>query len=173
MQFETSERIDTTASRDQVMTLASQQFKKVASRVESEVDLQFLIVTGVEETFGSINRTDRTKVDCKQLPSGWLLTAEVSYKPSFAFWIILIITLFSYVGWIIPIGLYLIQRNTVKSGVAAVLSRVGNELRVAPTAMPAAQASSVDDLTKLADLKERGFLTADEFEAKKRQILGR
>ena len=172
MQFETSERVDTSATRAEVMTLASQQFKKVARRVDAEVDFEFLIVTGVEETFGSINRTDRTKIDCKQLPSGWLLTAEVSYKPSFAFWIILILALFSYVGWIIPIAFYLIQRNTVKSGVAAVLSRVGNELREAPMAMAGAPRSSVDELAKLADLKERGFLTAEEFEAKKREILG-
>lgn len=32
--------------------------------------------------------------------------------------------------------------------------------------------SSVDELEKLAELKEKGILTTEEFEAKKKQILG-
>jgi hypothetical protein len=170
MQFEVSERIDTSAERKDVMNLALAQFRKIAETVVIENDQ--IVAKGVEATFGSINRADRTVVDCKKLPSGWLLTAEVAYRPSVAFWIILILMLFTYIGWLIPIAFYLIQRNTVKSGVAAALSRVSNEMRDAPTAMAAVpQSSSIDELAKLADLKERGFITDEEFEAKKQQLL--
>lgn len=172
MQFEVSERIDTSVERKAVMNLALEQFRKIADKVNIENDQ--IVAKGVETTFGSINRADRTVVDCKKLPGGWLLTAEVAYRPSVAFWIILILMLFTYIGWLIPIAFYLIQRNTVKSGVAAALSRVSNEMRDAPTAMATApQSSSIDELAKLADLKERGFITGEEFEAKKQQLLAR
>ncbi len=170
MHFEVSERIDTSAERTDVMNLALAQFRKISDSVNIEHDM--IVAKGVEATFGSINRTDRTVIDCKQLPSGWLLTAEVTYRPSFAFWIILIVMLFSYVGWLIPIAFYLIQRNTVRSAVASALTRVSNEMREAPGVMAAnSRLSSLDELAKLADLKERGFITDEEFNAKKRQLL--
>jgi Short C-terminal domain len=43
---------------------------------------------------------------------------------------------------------------------------------VADVSQPAAQNSQADELQKLASLKEQGYLTQDEFEAKKKQILG-
>ncbi len=170
MQFELSERIDTSAERRDVMNLALEQFRKIADSVNIESDR--IVTKGVETTFGSINRADCTVVDCKKLPSGWLLTAEVAYRPSVAFWIILIVMLFTYIGWLIPIAFYLTQRNTVKSGVAAALSRVGNEMRDATTATSAVpQSSSIDELAKLANLRERGFISEEEFNTKKQQLL--
>jgi hypothetical protein len=35
-----------------------------------------------------------------------------------------------------------------------------------------AAASTVDSLTKLADLRDRGVLTEDEFQAQKKKLLG-
>lgn len=83
------------------MNLALGQFRKIAETVVIENDQ--IVAKGVEATFGSINRADRTVVDCKKLPSGWLLTAEVAYRPSVAFWIILILMLFTYIGWLMGI----------------------------------------------------------------------
>ena len=67
MQFEVSERIDTSAERKDVMNLALAQFRKIAETVVIENDQ--IVAKGVEATFGSINRADRTVVDCKKLPS--------------------------------------------------------------------------------------------------------
>jgi len=39
-------------------------------------------------------------------------------------------------------------------------------------AAPAAQESYLDELERLADLRDRGILSDEEFEAKKRQLLG-
>ena len=39
-------------------------------------------------------------------------------------------------------------------------------------AAPAAQESYLDELERLADLRDRGILSDEEFEAKKRQVLG-
>jgi hypothetical protein len=41
-----------------------------------------------------------------------------------------------------------------------------------PTTEPASQESYLDELEKLADLRDRGIITEDEFEAKKQQLLG-
>ena len=40
------------------------------------------------------------------------------------------------------------------------------------TPSPAANDSSINDLEKLADLRDKGIITPTEFEAKKKQILG-
>lgn len=44
--------------------------------------------------------------------------------------------------------------------------------QAASAATAAATTSTADELAKLADLVERGFLTREEFEAKKKQLLG-
>lgn len=41
-----------------------------------------------------------------------------------------------------------------------------------PTPVPAAPKSDADEIRKLADLKEQGHLTEEEFQAKKSAILG-
>lgn len=170
MQFEVSERIDTSVPRKDVMNLALEQFRKISDSVK--IDGERIVARSVEATFGSINRADRTVIDCKKLPSGWLMAAEVSYRPSVVFWVFFLASLFTYVGWIIPLAFYLLQRNTVKAAVTSALNRVGNELRQAPThTSVAAPSSSIDQLAKLADLKDRGFLTDEEFANKKIQLL--
>lgn len=46
-----------------------------------------------------------------------------------------------------------------------------NRNRTAPPA-PAAPTGSIDDLRQLAELRDSGIITPEEFEAKKKQILG-
>ncbi len=41
-----------------------------------------------------------------------------------------------------------------------------------PAASPAPNESYLDELEKLADLRDRGVISAEDFEAKKKQILG-
>lgn len=47
-----------------------------------------------------------------------------------------------------------------------------NVAQAAPQAATPGTASTADELTKLADLRDRGILTDEEFDAKKRQMLG-
>ncbi len=55
------------------------------------------------------------------------------------------------------------------AAIKAALDRKMAALRGAP---PAAQSLGIDDLEKLASLRDRGILTEEEFMLKKRQILG-
>jgi hypothetical protein len=176
MQFEVAERIDTDRGIIEVIGLALDQFKKVSESVKVTDDYSF-VAKSIEATFGSINRSDKTQVSVKKLDGGWLLTAEVAYGPSFMFWVFALLALFTYVGWIIPVIFYLVQRTTVKNAVASCLKRVADELRRPAYAGglqgTSSAPSAIDELEKLAGLKERGFITDEEFAAKKVQLLRR
>lgn len=170
MRFEISKRVDTDRSIDDVIASAKQSFEKIAKSVDD--DQSGFVAKGVEATFGSINRTDRTIVRCAPAEGGAMIVADVHYKPSFAFWVILLLTLFSYVGWIIPIGFYLYQKSTVRSAVESALQKVHDELRRTTSQIAGPSLSSTaDELAKLADLRERGLLTDQEFAAQKAKLL--
>ena len=88
------------------------------------------------------------------------------------FWIILIITLFSWVFWLIPIAFYLLHKNTVKTAITECLLRVKNEFDQAAHEISKHAISNLEDLEKLGALREKGIISDSEFKAKKKQILG-
>ena len=109
MRFEVSEPVVTVAQSEQVLGVLETQFRKVASKADRHGDT--LTISAVEASFGSINRRDSTIVELKLKENGFLLVASVHYRPSLAFWCILVITLFSYVFWLVPIVFYLVQKK--------------------------------------------------------------
>lgn len=171
MHFEVSERLITNEPPEAVMEFAQRQFAKISGRTRLERGR--LTVRMVEASFGSINRSDVTSVTLQRIGGGYLLVSETDYRPSLWFWVFLIVLLFTYVGWLIPIVFYLYQRGTVKSAIQSAITRVVNEFSVAPMAVgyQTAPASSADELKKLAELRDSGVLSADEFEAQKRKLL--
>jgi len=101
------------------------------------------------------------------------MLADVTYKPSGWFWVILIITLFTWVFWLIPIAFYLVQKDTVRTAIAEAFTRVRNEFDESNLGDSPARAphTALDDLERLATLREKGLLTEEEFTAKKKQLL--
>ncbi len=169
MKFEVSERIRTTKSQDELLTVLEAQLKKVAETVQRSG--QTIEAKSIEASFGSINRKDTTTVSIKKADDGWLVVADVHYRPSVAFWIILIITLFTWVFWLLPIAFYLLQKNSVRTAITECLQRVKNEFDQPSQGNSQPATSSLEDLEKLGVLKEKGLITDSEFEAKKKQIL--
>lgn len=171
MHFELSERLITNEPPEAIMEFAQRQFAKISSKTRLERGQ--LTVRMVEATFGSINRSDVTRVSLQRVGGGHLVVSETDYRPSIWFWLLLIVLLFTYIGWLIPIAFYLYQRGTVKSAIQATISRVVNEFSVGP--MPLGYqngpSSNADELKKLAELRDSGVLSADEFEAQKRKLL--
>jgi hypothetical protein len=130
-------------------------------------------VKSIEASFGSVNRSDTTTVEMRDVDDGFLLVAYVHYRPSVAFWIILIISLFTWVFWIIPIVFYLIQKKTVQTGIQEVFTRIKNEFMSSEGGKARRQGSTdLDQLQKLAELRDSGVLSEEEFQTKKSQILG-
>jgi len=171
MKFEVSERLRTNATQHEVLTGLEEQFKKVSESVQRHGNS--LEAKSIEASFGSINRSDTTTVDIRGVDDGFLLVANVNYRPSVAFWIILIITLWTWVFWLIPIVFYLLQKKTVQNGIQEVFTRIKNEFMTSTENRPRRQESSdLDQLQKLAQLRDNGVLTEEEFQVKKAQLLG-
>jgi len=171
MKFEVSERITTSADKEEILRGLEEQFKKVSQSVMRNGDS--LVAESIEASFGSINRSDTTTLDIREMDDGFLVLANVHYRPSVAFWIILLITLFTYVFWLVPIVFYLVQKKTVQTGIQEVFTRVKNEFMSSSGTQPKKQgASDLDQLEKLASLKEKGVITEEEFQAKKKKLLG-
>ena len=171
MKFEVSERIVTSLGKEELLKALEEQFKKVSGNVQRHGET--LVAKSIEASFGSINRTDTSTIELKNVDDGFLAVASVHYRPSGAFWIILIITLFTWVFWLVPIVFYLVQRKTVQEGIQEVFIRVKNEFMSSARQRPNTNGQSdLDQLEKLASLKEKGAITEGEFQAKKKQLLG-
>ncbi len=170
MKFEVSERIRTSKSQDELLIALEAQFKKVAESIQRSG--QTIEAKSIEASFGSINRKDTTIVSMTKVDDGWMVVADVHYRPSIAFWIILIITLFTWVFWLVPIALYLLQKNTVRTAINECLQRVKNEFDQAVQGNFKPATSNLEDLEKLGALREKGLISDTEFDAKKKQILG-
>lgn len=170
MKFEVSERIRTNRSQDELLGALEEQFRKVSETVQrSGYSIE---AKSIEATFGSINRSDTTVVSLKQTDDGWLAIADVHYRPSVAFWVILIITLFTYIFWLLPIAFYLLQKSTVRTAIVECFQRIRNEFDKSGSAGASNALTSLEDLERLGALRDKGLLTEAEFQEKKRKMLG-
>lgn len=180
--FEVSARILTSSANEDILAALAAQFVGSAESV-GRVDERVLVVKQIEPTFGSINRSDTTHIEIRPRPNGVLLVASTHYSPSGWFWILSLVLLFTAVGWLFPIGFYLLQKRTVQARIERIFARVQDEFQSAPAPQPpvaqhSSSGGSADELAqmelleRLGDLLQRGVLTQEEFQAKKRQILG-
>lgn len=170
MRFEVSERIKTSKSEAELLTALDAQFNKISGSTNRAG--QTIIAKAIEASFGSINRSDTTTISLRKMDDGWLVLADVHYRPSFAFWVILIVTLFTTIGWIIPIAFYLLQKKTVREAIVECFQRIKNEHEQLLTYSQQNSLSSFEDIERWASLKEKGIITVSEFDEKKKQLLG-
>lgn len=172
MRFEVSERVQTNADKEDILRGLEEQFKKVAQSVSRSGDT--LNVKSVEASFGSVNRSDSATIDLREAEDGYLVVANVNYRPSVLFWIFVLIGLFTYIFWLIPIIFYLVQKKTVRSGIEEVFTRVKNEFMNASGKVrkKSKGPTDLDQLEKIGALKEKGLITEEEFQAKKKELLG-
>jgi uncharacterized membrane protein YciS (DUF1049 family) len=167
MKFEISERIRRNKSQNELLGFIENQFKKIAENVSCSG--QVVYVTSVEASFGSINRSDDSEIKLKKAEGGWLIVADVNYRPSIVFWIYFFIGLFSVAFWVIPLFFYINNKKTVKSAIAECLQRIKSEFEQSVNSQ---ENTAIDDLQKLGELKEKGLINENEFEIKKKQLLG-
>lgn len=168
MKSELSETITTNASEQEILNILSDQFKKVADSVSQKGNI--LSVKKINSFFGFF-RSDSSIIRIKENNGSFLLTADVDYRPSGLFWVILILTLFTYVGWLIPLIFFFYQKRTVRESIQDVFSRVKNEFPNTNKIIVLPKTDDLDELEKLHSLKEKGIITEDEFNAKKKKIL--
>ena len=164
MKFEVSEQIRCLAEKKAVLDSLEVQLRKISMKVERTGEA--IRVRGIEASFGSINRSDETVIRVQQKNNGFLCVAEVTYRPSIAFWIFFILGLFTILPWIPIVVFYLTQRKTVRSALLDVFLRIKNEFEIDL----ASRSSDLERLEKLALLKEKGVLSDAEFESQKREL---
>lgn len=170
MRFEVSETITTGANKEIVYKTLYTQFKKASESVGKYEG--YFIAKKIEGSFGSINRNDKSVVTIKEKNNGYLLVADVNYIPSFLFWVFLILLLFTYIGWVLPIIFYLYQKNTVRDGIQNIFMRVKNEFQdIGNKETSVNKPDSLEQLEKLYSLKEKGIITEDEYQLKKSEYL--
>ena len=172
MQFQVTERITTNASITDVGSAMQSNFQRIA--VSAVPVNNILRVTSIHATFGSINRTDITEIAIRPVENGYLLVADVKYRPSVAFWIILVITLFTWVFWLVPIIFYITQKDTVKRAIEEGFRNVKNELGSNQNSVTSnsQSTSAIADLEKLGSLLRQGLVSQQEFDEQKRRLLG-
>lgn len=175
MKFQVTDRIQTNASATQLLDALENQFKR-KSESQSRIG-DAIRVNSIEASFGSINRSDKTDITVRPADGGYLMVADVKYRPSVWFWVILIVTLFTYVLWLVPIVFYLIQKKTVKEGIEDCFRNTINEFGAAPNAgaiagSPSSTQSSIADLERLAGMLQQGLITQAEFDAHKAKLFG-
>ena len=165
MNFEVSERINTRTNTLAVVNEWEVQLRKIA-KVTRDGDV--ITARAIEASFGSVNRHDKTVFTVRPKETGLLCVADVTYRPSVAFWVFFMLGLFAYglLFWI-PIIFYLLQKKTVRSGITDVFARIKNEFEMQATTVD----SGLEGLERLAGLKERGMLSDAEFESKKKELL--
>ena len=178
MKFQITERITTNVTLARLLSALESQLRLRADSVSSSGNE--LVAKGVEASFGSINRSDTTEISARPVDDGFIVVADVHYRPSAWFWVIFILTLFTYVFWLIPIAFYLLQKKTVKEAIEDCLRNVKNEIATASTTqqtrpLPLASSdrdTSIADLERLSGLLRAGLVTQQEFEAHKAKVFG-
>jgi hypothetical protein len=73
--------------------------------------------------------------------------------------------------WIIGFPMYLYYRNDFKRAVAAEANADGPKVDVDPKPNTS-DSNAIENIEKLASLRDKGVITEQEFEAKKKQLLG-
>lgn len=171
MKFELSEKLNTGKSKEEVYLVLKDQFYKASNSVKMKEGK--LIVKSIEATFGSINRTDKTNIILKEKNGGFICIAEVTYRPSFMFWVLVLLLISTGVFWLMPIGFYLYQKKTVSEAITNVFKRVKDEVEEFKNEVEVKNNSidSVSELERLATLKEKGIISEEEFKVQKTKIL--
>jgi hypothetical protein len=106
-----------------------EQLAKVSARVRL-TDEGNLTAKRIDPSFASIVRFDQTTFIVEPKEGGFLFVAEVNYRPSSTFWVILIMCLPTFVAWLVPIILYNWQKEIVRLAIGDVFERVKNEFEV-------------------------------------------
>lgn len=173
MQFEVSRRIMTNVPLHQLIQMLDERLHRIAASVER--DQGEFVVKGVTQTFGSINRSDVTIISVSKKPDGYLCVAQVRFRPSFLFWVFLILGLPTAFGPLICVLIYFHQKSLVRQSFESLFSRIDDEFHEEIDRKGKSEASVEDEiavLEKLAKLKDQGVITEAEFLAKKEKLFG-
>jgi len=129
MRFEVSEQVRTQTDIAAIIYALFEQLDKVSAKVRLTNE-GILTAKRIDPSLASIVRFDRTNFIVEPKEGGFLLIAEVSYRPSSTFWVILIMCIPTFIAWLVPIFVYNWQKEVVRLAIGDVFERVKNEFEV-------------------------------------------
>jgi adenine/guanine phosphoribosyltransferase-like PRPP-binding protein len=129
MRFEVSEQVRTRTDIATIICALFEQLAKVSARVRLTEEGN-LTAKRIDPSLASIVRFDQTNFIVEPKEGGFLFVAEVSYRPSSTFWVILIMCIPTFIAWLVPIFLYNWQKDVVRLAIGDVFERVKNEFEV-------------------------------------------
>ena len=173
MRYELSRRVHTSVSEEELLAALHHQLKKISGTVRR--DNHQVVARKIENTVGAPFRTTQATITARSTDDGYLLVAEVVYKPSLVFLVAFLSGLLFLFLWIIPVAFYLGQKGSVRTAIERALSRVRDEFDGSgsyngPTSK-SPPVSMAAELSALDKLRADGVLTMDEFVAGKRRLL--
>lgn len=178
IKFQVNERIFTTVTSSDLLDVLESQFNQRSESIKRQGN--FLTASNIEASFGSINRTDVTEVSVQPTSDGFLIVANVKYRPSLWFWIISILLFFTWILWLVPIAFFLIQKKTVKEAIEDCFRNTKNEVGSNPVdssrsiSVPENTGNqlTIDDIERLGNLLKQGLITQQEFDSQKAKLFG-
>jgi hypothetical protein len=129
MKFVVSEQVRTRTDIETIICALFEQLAMVSAKVRL-TDEGNLTAKRISPSFASIVRFDQTNFIVESKEGGFLFIAEVSYRPSSTFWVILIMCIPTFIAWLVPIFLYNWQKEVVRLAIADVFEQVKNEFEV-------------------------------------------
>jgi hypothetical protein len=132
--METTQKIKTGESQENVLDALRKSFKSVSESVTSD-NQNTLKIENAGEAFGMSLRKDVTEAVVTKKEDGYLVTATTSYSPSIVYWIMMVVGgLFVFAGgagglilipsWI----LYFSNKKKVAKAIDSALEKVNNYL---------------------------------------------
>jgi hypothetical protein len=129
MKFEVSEQVRTQTDIATIIYALFEQLDKVSARVRL-TDEGDLTAKRIDPSLASIVRFDQTNFLVEPKEGGFLFVAEVNYRPSSTFWVILIMCIPTFIAWLVPIFVYNWQKEIVRQAIGDLFERVKNEFEV-------------------------------------------
>ncbi|WP_158916485.1 SHOCT domain-containing protein [Caulobacter sp. S45] len=174
MRYELSTRLLSSEDMNAVGKKIKSHFSTIAQT--TQVEGESLVLTGIEKSFGSITRATTARIKIRPAEGGYLVLADVHYRPSFMFWVLIFIGLFVFgIFSILAIVFYFSQKGSVRRAVERALERIKNEFDHAPVSVAnigaMANVGVAAEIAALENLRKSGVLTDEEFAKKKRQLL--
>ena len=136
MQFTCSEVIKTSASQKKVEKVILSNFEENSGDIfagwEDGEDDKFenKTIYDIRRMFLLYFGSDRTHVKIEKKGHKYLIKTSTKVHLTLKFWIVLLIFLFTYILWILPIAMLFVQKSNVEKSVKEVLSESKKELEL-------------------------------------------
>lgn len=131
MKIQVTRRVKTTKDSSKLLEIIEDTLRGKAAKVRN--DGSGIVAEGINQTFGSINRSDMTTFSSFKKDDGYMLSADCNYKPSVAFWVLIVIGLVlaaaGGAGFLIifpVVGFYLYHKKIVREALEDILMNAAN-----------------------------------------------